>query len=47
MSKFGCFLGYPTNKTVTATAYIYVGTANSKPPGQIIMMDQSEILTRS
>jgi hypothetical protein len=26
---------------------MYVGTTNSKPPGQIIMIDQSEILSRS
>jgi hypothetical protein len=32
MSKFSCFsFGNPTNKTVTGTAYIHVGTTNSKP----------------
>jgi hypothetical protein len=36
MSKFSLFFGNPTNKTATRTA-------NSKPPGPIIMIDQSEI----
>jgi hypothetical protein len=40
------FFGDPTNKTVTGTAYT-LGTTNSKPPGPIIMIDQSEILSRS
>jgi hypothetical protein len=45
MSKFSrFFFGNPTNKTGTAYKW---GTTNSKPPGPIIMMDQSEILNRS
>jgi hypothetical protein len=40
-----CF-GNPTYKTVTGTAYMW-GTTNSKPPGPIIMIDQSEILSCS
>ncbi len=40
-----CFAN-PTNKTVTGTAYVW-GTTNSKPPGPIIMIDQSEILSCS
>jgi hypothetical protein len=39
------FFGNPTN---SCNWYcIYVGTTNSKPPGPIIMIDQSEILSRS
>jgi hypothetical protein len=37
--------GNPTNKIVTGTAYTR-GLLNSKPPGPIIMIDQSEILSR-
>jgi hypothetical protein len=41
MSKFICVvLGNPTNKTIT-------GTTNRKPAGLIVMIDQSEILSRS
>jgi hypothetical protein len=40
------FFGNPTNKTVIGTAYMW-GTTNSKPPGPIIIIDQSEILSRS
>ncbi len=47
MSKFSCFsLCNPTNKTCNWNC-IYVGSTNSKPPGPIIMIDQSEILSRS
>jgi len=44
MSKFSWFFffGNPTNKTVTGTAFIYVGTINSKPPGAIIIINQWE-----
>ncbi len=35
--------GNPTNRTVTE----YVGTTNTKPPGPVIMIDQSEILSCS
>jgi hypothetical protein len=45
--KFSCFpFGNPTNKTETGTAYT-LGTTNSKAPGPIIVIDQSEILSRS
>jgi hypothetical protein len=47
MSKVSCFpFGNPTNKTQTGTAYTW-GSTNSKPPGPIIVIDQSEILSRS
>ncbi len=36
----------PTNNTETRTAYTW-GTTNSKPLGPIIVIDQSEILSRS
>jgi hypothetical protein len=39
-----CFLGNPTNKTGTADAR---GTTNSKPPGPIIVIDQSQMLSCS
>jgi hypothetical protein len=39
------FFGNPTNSC--NWNYIYVGTTNSKPPGPIIMVHQSEILSRS
>ncbi len=50
-SKIKClslavFFGNPANKTETGTAYTW-GTTNSKPPGPIIVIDQSEILSRS
>ncbi len=50
MSKFSCFFlfgGNPTNKTVTGTAAHTWGTTNSKPSRPIIMIDQSELLSRS
>jgi len=38
----------PTNNTETGTGTAYTGgTTNSKPPGPIIVIDQSEILSRS
>jgi hypothetical protein len=37
------FFGNPTHKTETWTANRW-GTTNSKPPGQIIMIGQSEML---
>jgi hypothetical protein len=40
-----CF-GNPINKTVTGTAYMW-GNTHNKPPGPIIMIDQSKILSRS
>jgi hypothetical protein len=47
MSKFSCFFsGNPTNKTETGTAYKW-GTTNSKPPGQIIIIDQLKVLSLS
>jgi hypothetical protein len=47
MSKFSCFsFGNPTNTTETGTAYTW-GIIDSKPPEPIIMIDQSEILSRS
>jgi len=47
MSKVSSFpFDNPTNKTETGTAYTW-GTTNSKPPGPIIVIDQSEILSRS
>jgi hypothetical protein len=47
MSKFSCFFfGNPTNKTETGIAYTW-GITNSKPPGPISVINQSEILTRS
>jgi hypothetical protein len=50
MSKFSFFFfffsGNATDKTGTACAYTW-GTTNSKQPGPIIMIDQSEILSRS
>jgi hypothetical protein len=50
-SKIKClslafFFRKPTNKTETRTAYSW-GTTNSKPPGPIIVIDESEILSRS
>jgi hypothetical protein len=45
MSKFSCFsFGNRTNKTETAYTW---GTTNSKPPGPIIVINQSKILSRS
>jgi hypothetical protein len=42
------FGGNPTNKTETGTAYTWGTTnSNSKPPGPIIVIDQSEILSCS
>jgi hypothetical protein len=38
-------LANPTNKTETGTAYTWRTT--SKPPGPIIMIDQSETLSHS
>jgi hypothetical protein len=38
--------GNPTNKTETGTANTW-RTTNNKPPGPIIMMDQSETLSSS
>jgi hypothetical protein len=38
------FFGNPTNKTETAYTW---GTTNSKPPGPIIVLNQSEIHIRS
>jgi hypothetical protein len=47
MSKSCRFVfGNPTNKTETGTAYTW-GITNSKPPGSIIVIGQSEILSRS
>jgi len=47
MSKFSCFFpDNPTNKTETGSAFTW-GTTNSKPPRPIIVLDQSEILSRS
>jgi hypothetical protein len=46
MSKFSCFFCNSTNKTEIGIAYTW-GTANSKPPGPIIMIDQLEILSLS
>jgi hypothetical protein len=44
-SKFSyLFICNPTHKTETGTANRW-GTTNSKPPGPIIMMGQSETLT--
>jgi len=40
------FFGSPTNKTETGTAYTW-GTTNSKPPPPIIVIDQSEMPSRS
>jgi len=40
------FFGNPTNRTESGTVYIW-GTTNSKPPGPIIVINQSEILSRS
>ncbi len=50
-SKIKClslafYFDNPTNNTETGTAYTG-GTTNSKPPGPIIVIDQSEILSRS
>ncbi len=46
-SKFSYVLFYnPTHKTETGTTKRW-GTTNSKPPGQIIMIDQSETLSSS
>jgi hypothetical protein len=47
-SKLKClslalFSGNSTNKTGTPCAYTW-GTTNSKPPGPIIMIDESEII---
>jgi hypothetical protein len=48
MSKFSCFfLGNLTNKTVTGTAYMWELLIANQVPGPIIMIDQSEILSRS
>jgi len=45
MSTFSSFIvGNPANKTETAYTW---GTTNSKPPGPIIVIDKSEILSRS
>jgi hypothetical protein len=44
LSLAGFFFGDPTNKTVTGTAYAW-GLLIAKPPGPIIMIDQSEILS--
>ncbi len=47
MSKFSCFVfGNPTNKTETGSAYTW-RTTNRKPAGPIIVIDQSEIPSRS
>jgi hypothetical protein len=48
MCEFSCFFffGSPTNKTETGTAYTW-GTTNSKPPPPIIVIDQSEMPSRS
>jgi hypothetical protein len=46
MSNFSYFFGNPANKTETGTAYTW-GTTNSKPPGPIIVINKSEILSRS
>ncbi len=47
MSKFSFFFfGNPANKTETGTAHTW-GTTNSKPPGPIIVIHKSEILSRS
>ncbi len=47
MSKVSSFpFDNPTNKTETGTADTW-GTTNSKPLGPIIVIDQSEILSRS
>jgi hypothetical protein len=44
-SKFSyLFFSNPANKTETGTPNRW-GTTNSKPPGPIIMMDQSETLS--
>ncbi len=47
MSKFSCFsFGNPISKTETGTANTW-RTTNSKPPGPIIVINQSEILSSS
>jgi hypothetical protein len=47
MSKFSWFFfGNPPNKTETGTVYTW-GTTDSKPPGPIIVIDQSQILSHS
>ncbi len=40
-------LATPTNKTVTGIAYTWGLLIANQPPGLIIMIDQSEILSRS
>jgi hypothetical protein len=43
-SKFSYYFFYPKTETGTANR---LGSTNSKPPGPIIMICQSEILSRS
>jgi hypothetical protein len=43
MSKFSCILGQSHQLNCNWNCK-YVGTTNSKPPGPILMIDQSEIL---